>query len=174
MIYLISGATHTGKTLYAQKILEERKIPYLSLDHLKMGLIRTGYTDLTPADDDALTPFLWPVAREMIKTAIENSQHLTVEGCYIPFDWADDFEPEYLKEIRYRCLILTEDYIREHFETIIATRSVIENRIKDPDLTIEALILENRRYLEGCKRHSLDYILNPHLHERPGHSRPLP
>ncbi|MDO4533893.1 MAG: adenylate kinase, partial [Coriobacteriia bacterium] len=47
MIVLITGASHTGKTLLAQRLLEERGYPYLSIDHLKMGLIRSGNTDLT-------------------------------------------------------------------------------------------------------------------------------
>ena len=46
MIILITGATHTGKTLLAQKMLEEYSYPYLSIDHLKMGLIRSGNTGL--------------------------------------------------------------------------------------------------------------------------------
>ena len=84
MIVLIAGASHTGKTALAQKLLERYGYPYLSLDLLKMGLIRSGYTGLTPMDDDALTEYLWPVVREMIRTAIENRQNLIVEGCYIP------------------------------------------------------------------------------------------
>ena len=63
MIILIGGASHTGKTLLAQRLLETYHYPYLSIDHLKMGLIRSGYTDLTPMDDDWLTEYLWPVVR---------------------------------------------------------------------------------------------------------------
>ena len=79
MIILIAGASHTGKTLLSQKLLEKYKIPYLSIDHLKMGLIRSGKTDLTPNDDDKLTPYLWDIVREIIKTAVENSQNLIIE-----------------------------------------------------------------------------------------------
>ena len=50
MIILITGASHTGKTMLAQKMLEKYGYPYLSIDHLKMGLIRSGNTDLTPED----------------------------------------------------------------------------------------------------------------------------
>ena len=92
MILLIAGASHTGKTLLAQRLLEKYHYPYLSIDHLKTGLIRSGNTELTPMDDDKLTPYLWPIVREMIKTAIENKQNLIVEGCYIPFDWRKDFD----------------------------------------------------------------------------------
>ena len=103
MVILISGATHTGKTALAQRMLEKYKFPYLSADHLKMGLIRSGYTDLTPKDDDKLTQYLWPVIKEIIKTAIENNQNLIIEGCYIPFDWQRYFDTEYLYHIDFYC-----------------------------------------------------------------------
>ena len=116
MIILLAGASHTGKTALAQKLLEKYSYPYLSIDHLKMGLIRSGNTELTPmSDTDALTNYLWPIVREMIKTAIENKQNLIVEGCYIPFDWKKDFEEEYLEHIRYYCLVMSENYIKNHF-----------------------------------------------------------
>ena len=118
MIILITGASHTGKTVLAQKLLEKYKYPYLSIDHLKMGLIRSGYTKLTPEDDDKLTEYLWPIVREMIKTAVENKQNLIIEGCYIPFDWEKDFAKEYLDNIRYYCLVMSENYIRKHFDDI--------------------------------------------------------
>ena len=159
MIILIGGATHTGKTAYAQKLLEKYRYPYLSIDHLKMGLIRSGRTDLTPMDDDRLTDYLWPVVREMVKTAIENGQNLIVEGCYIPFDWQKDFEPEYLKQIRYVCLLMSRRYIERHFADIQRYACVIERRLDDSDLTMETLILENEQNLEQCITHHCAYIL---------------
>lgn len=86
MVLLIAGGTHTGKTLLAQKLVARHHWSALSIDHLKMGLVRAGLCPLTPQSSGAeLTEFLWPVVREMVKTAVENSQDLIVEGCYIPF-----------------------------------------------------------------------------------------
>lgn len=159
MILLIAGASHTGKTALAQRLLEKYKYPYLSIDHLKMGLIRSGNTMLTPTSDDkALTDYLWPVVREIIKTAIENKQNLIIEGCYIPFDWAESFEAEYLKHIQYRCLVMSEMYIREHFSTIKKYASVIEGRLDDSDCTIECLIRDNAEALKMCQLHHTKYI----------------
>ena len=159
MIVLIAEASHTGKTALAQRLLERYGYPYLSLDHLKMGLIRSGYTDLTPMDDDKLTEYLWPVVREMVKTAIENGQSLIVEGCYIPFDWARDFDEPYRSEIRYLCLVMSERYIRENFHSIKAYASVIENRLDDAGCTLEAVLRDNQRTLEGCQRAGAEYLL---------------
>ena len=159
MVILIAGASHTGKTLLAQKLLETYHYPYLSLDHLKMGLIRSGNTELTVFDDEKMTDFLWPIVREMIKTAIENGQNLIVEGCYIPFSWREDFPETYAKHIRCRFLIMTEPYIRSHFSDIRDFGSVIEARLDDSGLKEEWLIRENRETLEGCKRHGCEYLL---------------
>ena len=159
MIILISGASHTGKTALAQKLLEKYHFPYLSIDHLKMGLIRSGNTNLTPlSNDNALTEYLWPIVREMIKTAIENKQNLIVEGCYIPFDYQKDFEKENLNEIKYYCLVMSENYIKTHFNDIKKFANVVEKRIDD-DYTIENALSENAKILELAKNHKLNYIL---------------
>ena len=159
MIVLIGGASHAGKTLLAQRLLEKYHYPYLSIDHLKMGLIRSGNTNLTPMDDDKLTDYLWPIVREMIKTAIENRQNLIVEGCYIPFDWEKDFDEGYRKEIRYVCLIMSRRYIETHFGDIQNHASDIENRMDDSGLNAQELIRENERNLELCRQYGCEYIL---------------
>ena len=159
MIFLIGGASHTGKTLLAQRLLEKYQYPYLSMDHLKMGLIRSGHTDLTPMDDDQMPGLLWPIIREMIKTAIENEQNLIVEGCYIPHNWAGDFAEDYLENIRYCCLVMSEAYIREHFADILAYGSQIEQRLDDSDCNAGELIADNRWNLEQCQEHGCRYVL---------------
>lgn len=158
MIILITGASHTGKTVFAQKLLEKYKYPYLSVDHLKMGLIRSGNTDLTPFDDEDLTVYLWKIVCEIIKTVVENEQNLIIEGCYIPFDWQKDFDYEYLKHISYCCLIMSENYINKNFSDIKSYADVIEKRIDDDTLRDE-LIRENNKNLNECKKYGLKYIL---------------
>ena len=152
MVVLITGASHTGKTALAGRLLEKHKIPYLSVDHLKMGLIRSGCTALTPADDDELTTYLWPIVREIMKTAVENGQSLIVEGCYVPFDWRKDFDARYLREIRFVCLAMTADYIDAHFDSIRAHASDIESRLDDSGCTAERLKEDNRFHLKGFQK----------------------
>lgn len=160
MILLIAGASHTGKTVLAQKILEKYNYPYLSIDHLKMGLIRSKNTALTPTSDDkALTDYLWPIVREIIKTVVENEQNLIIEGCYIPFDWAKDFGEVYLRHIKYRCLIMSEAYIRNNFNDIMKYADTVEKRPDDSDCTMEALIKDNVEALKMCRLYNADYLL---------------
>lgn len=164
MIVLITGASHTGKTVLAQKLLEKYKYPYLSIDHLKMGFIRSGYTKLTPEDDSELTDYMWPVIREMVKTAIENKQNLIVEGCYIPFDWEKDFEKEYLDHIRYYCLVMSEKYIKNHYDNIKKYASAVENRIDDW-CTMESVIEDNAHFLTLAKKYNLNTVFIDDMYE---------
>lgn len=159
MIVLITGASHTGKTVLAQKLLEKYKYPYLSIDHLKMGLIRSGYTKLTAEDDNELKDYLWPIIREMIKTAVENKQNLIIEGCYIPFDWSKSFEKEYLAHIKYYCLVMSTDYIKNHFTSIKRYANAIESRLDDEWCTMESVLEDNKKFLEFAQKHGVNYVL---------------
>ena len=137
MIILIAGDTHTGKTLLAQRLLEKYKYPYLSIDHLKMGLIRSGQCGLSADSSDAeLTEYLWPIVREMIKTCIENSQNQIVEGCYIPFGW----EKEYLGVV---CDVRDGTHDSPHYHStgfpLVTSKNVTGGEI---DLTDCSLISE--------------------------------
>lgn len=159
MIILIAGDTHTGKTLLAQKLLKKYKYPYLSIDHLKMGLIRSGQCKLSAESNDIeLTNYLWPIVREMIKTCIENSQNMIVEGCYIPFGWEEDLTSEYTQQIKYICLIFSKGYIRNNFCDILKFENVIENRLTG-DLRIEELYKTNDYNLEQCILRNYNHVL---------------
>lgn len=149
MVILITGASHTGKTLLAQKLLEKYKFPYFSIDHLKMGLIRSKNTNLTPNDDEALTPYLWQIVREIIKTAIENGQNLIIEGCYVPFYWRSDFSEKYLRQIRFIALAMSDKFIDENFDKIKKHSRDIENRLDDTTCTKENLKADNQNFIKG-------------------------
>lgn len=158
MVILIAGGSHTGKTLLAQRLLERYRMPYLSIDHLKMGLIRSGQTALTPEDDGELTGYLWPIVREMVKTAVENGQSLAVEGVYIPHDWREGFGAEYLEHIRYVCLVMSGDYIRSHREDILGHGSDIEKRLWD-EVDWDGMTEENEENLRQCRERGESCVL---------------
>ena len=159
MVVLISGASHAGKTILAQKLMEKYLIPYVSIDHIKMGLIRSKATTLTPEDDDKLTEYLWPIVSEMAKTAIENKQSLIIEGCYIPANWRDTFEDEYLQDIKHICIVLSREYIFSHFDDIKKYACIIEQRLDDDWCTIEMMLEENAKVLNDCERYGTQYVL---------------
>lgn len=148
MIILITGASHTGKTNLAQKMLEKYKYPYLSIDHLKMGLIRSGYTNFTPENDDELTTYLWPIVKEIIRTAIENNQNLIVEGIYVPLTFRKDFDEKYISQIRFICLAMSDKYIDKHYDEIISHSCDIEKRLYT-ECNTNNLKNDNRKIIDG-------------------------
>jgi len=162
MVILIGGASCTGKTLLAQKLLERYKVPYISIDHIKMGLIRgSSYCDFSATDsDDELTNKLWPIVQGMIMTNIENRQHIIIEGCYIPPGYRKDFAPEYLEHIIALFLGFSEDYIAEHFDSeIIKHLRAIELKEYDPNyMTPENFITLNLQVKEQCNKHYATYF----------------
>ena len=160
MVLLIAGASHTGKTVLAQKLLEKYRYPYLSIDHLKMGLIRSKNTSLTPlSNDKELTDYLWPIIREIIKAVIENNQNIIIEGCYIPFDWSKSFEKSYIEHIQYYCLVMSESYIKNHYDDIKKYANIVEQRLYDSHYTMETLIYDNIETLKMCQLYNVNYLL---------------
>lgn len=157
MIILITGATHTGKTFLSNELMKELQISVLSLDHLKMGLIRSKMTLLTPTSSlEDLTNLVWPVARGMIKTAIENKQSLIVEGCYVPSNFTDEFEEDYLKKIHSFVLLFSKEYISNNKEKIEKNRNVVENRGEEIDVVF--IEKENEYFIKNFTSSRFDKI----------------
>ena len=160
MVYLIGGSSHVGKTLLAQKLMERTGYPYTSLDHLKMGFIRSGMTDLTVEDDLEMRYWMWPFVTGMIKTAIENEQNLILEGCYIPVEWQDNFSEEELSHIKCIFITMSEAYIRNHIADIVNYANVIEKRLDD-EVDIERLIECSKGFKEDCDEYRVpNYVID--------------
>ena len=158
MVILIGGVGHAGKTLMAQKLLEKYKTPYLSMDHLKMGLYRADPIGcgFTPLDSQSVIgEKLCPILRGIIMTNIENRQHLIIEGIYL-LPWrVAELDKEYLRDIVSFYLLFSEEYIHKHFTSDIwEHRCAIEARGDDDDFTLEEFIEDNRRQrlMRGIRR----------------------
>ncbi|MBO7738979.1 MAG: 2-phosphoglycerate kinase [Oscillospiraceae bacterium] len=153
MIILIGGAGCVGKTKLAQRLLERYKFPYLSLDHLKMGIIRSGADcGFTAESRDALiSKKLWPIVRGIIMTAVENNQNLIIEGCYLPPDKIAALPEEYRKHIISFYLALGYHYAQEHYDDILAHRSDIENRLYPEERTANEIADENDQTISMCR-----------------------
>ncbi|MBP5159304.1 MAG: adenylate kinase [Lachnospiraceae bacterium] len=156
-VYLIGGSSHVGKTLVAQKIMEDTMIPYVSIDHIKMGLIRAGITDITAEEDDAMREYIWPMLAEMAKTVIENDQSLIMEGCYIPPDWRKCLDETYLEHIREVFIVMSEDYVRTHIDDIKSYGSVIEHRLYD-EVDCERLVRCSAWFKSDAQKFGNSYV----------------
>jgi 2-phosphoglycerate kinase len=161
MIILLSGPSCTGKTLMSQKLLEKFKIPYFSVDHLKMGLYRGDINcGFTPLDnDEVIGNKLWPIIKGMITTAIENNQNIIIEGCYILPRFVREFEKAYSDHIISVFLGFSTNYIKENFASnIIKHRSEIETRNYPEERSVAQFIIENEEFRGKCKEYGVDYF----------------
>ncbi len=161
MAILIGGVSCTGKTVMAQKLLEKYRIPYLSIDHVKMGLIRgSKYCDFSATDsDDEISNKLWPIVRGIIMTNIENGQHIIIEGCYLPPKHIKDFEPEYLEQIVALYIGFSKDYLKKHFDSgIVGHRSEIEQKDYDDYMNRDNFIKLHSQSKEICKKNNMKFF----------------
>jgi 2-phosphoglycerate kinase len=161
MVILIGGVSCTGKTVMAQKLLEKFKIPYLSIDHIKMGLIRGNkYCDFSATDgDDELTNKLWPIVKGIIMTNIENGQHIIIEGCYLPPERIRDFEPKYLEQIIALYIGFSKNYIEKHFISgIVEHRSEIEQKDWDAYMNQDNFIKLHSHFKELCRKNNVKFF----------------
>lgn len=163
IIVLISGNSKSGKTLMAQKLLEKYKMPYLSIDHLKMGIYRRNvYCGFTPLDSNELIgDKLWPIIREIIKTNIENNQSIIIEGCYILPHHIKELEKPYIDKVISVFIVFSDQYIRQNLESkILRFRSVIEDRgeLDESEYSIVDIINEHNDYRNRCVEAGLNYF----------------
>lgn len=91
MLFLIGGASRSGKSLLAERLLVRARVPWFSLDTLRMGLA-TGAPALgidPEADDLQEARRLWPIVRGMAEQLIDDGRPYAIEGvCLDPHDVA--------------------------------------------------------------------------------------
>ena len=165
MLYLVSGASRSGKTLIAKKILADKQISYLSLDWLMMG-----FNDGIP--EYGIHHLLWPneIAEKMAPFLLGMIDSMLVDGidyviegeAMLPQLVADLVEkhPDKIKvvfvgytEINVKDKVAlvkkhgggendwltneSDEYIRDHIKNMIAYSKMIKN---------------------GCKKHGVTYF----------------
>lgn len=165
MIILIGGASRTGKTLLAQRLLEEHHYPYTSIDHIKMGLFR-GYADcgFTPLDNDALiSRKLWGVIKGIVDTCLENKQNIILEGCCLPPEKVRTYDES---DVVCLYIVFSQQYIENNFAAIVNYENSIEKRRFPEDLGKDACIADNAAVKASCLASGVSYIEIQENYER--------
>jgi putative acetyltransferase len=164
MIILIGGVGYAGKTYMAQNLLEKYKMPYLSIDHLKMGIYRSdencGFTPLNSLEH--IGEKLWGILKGIIMTNIENKQNLIIEGAYLLPEKIKELQcdEEYAPYIISFYMGFSEEYIKKYFESkVLKYDSVIEERDEPDDKDTATLyILENAKMKKTCENGGAKYF----------------
>jgi hypothetical protein len=86
LLLFIGGAARTGKGILARRLLVECQLPYLSLDVLKMGLVRGAPEfEIDPnAGSIVVGERLWPLVREMSASLLRDDVDYVIEGELLP------------------------------------------------------------------------------------------
>lgn len=157
MIILIGGESHTGKTFMAQKLLEKYHIPYTSIDHIKMGLIRgCDKCDFKVSDNDnEIADKLWGIINGIIDTCKENEQNIILEGFYLPPEKVRDV---LCNEVICVYIIFSEEYIKDNFYKIISFENVIEKRKFKEERKKDEFIILNKDLKRRCLENKLPYF----------------
>ncbi|MDB4293607.1 hypothetical protein N9954_09400 [Maribacter sp.] len=82
MIYIISGTSRSGKTLIAKKMMQEYKIPYVSLDWLVMGFTN-GIPEYGIHDKlwpNEIAERFWDFLKAMLENMIWSESDYIIEG----------------------------------------------------------------------------------------------
>jgi hypothetical protein len=82
MLFLIGGVSRAGKTMLAARLLARHKVPWFSLDALRIGLHEGAPAlGLDPAGHDlADTDRLWPIIRAMSNNLLYQGPDYCIEG----------------------------------------------------------------------------------------------
>ena len=133
MILFLQGTSHSGKSCFARSAARATGAGVLSLDLLKMGLIRSGsagFSSLRPEDDAEIEERLWPIVQAIAETANENAQSLVIEGVYLPFASTAQLAQRLGSEqAQLFAIVFSEQYVRNHHQLIAQTAAAAERRV---------------------------------------------
>ena len=102
MLYLVSGASRSGKTIIANKILEQKQIPYVSLDWLVMGFTN-GIPEYGIHDrllPNEIADKLWSFLKSMCESMLWLRGDYVIEGEAILPELVRELLDEYPDKIK--------------------------------------------------------------------------
>ncbi|MGO0713955.1 adenylate kinase [Bacillus subtilis] len=166
MLYIIGGASRSGKTTVAKRILEETKISYFSLDYLMMG-IAEGAPELAvnPTEEDIKTAKrMWKIIDPLMRAMIENKIDYVIEGVQLVPSYLSKFEQDYLGKVKLCFIGKAEIDVQNSIDEIKFYSSKTENdRFEDFNHreTVSELIrikTDSIRIREECEKYNLRYF----------------
>jgi 2-phosphoglycerate kinase len=165
MLFLVSGASRSGKTLIAKKILANRQIPYLSLDWLMMG-----FNDGIP--EYGIHHLLWPneIAERMGPFLLGMIDSMLVDGIAYVIE-GEAMLPQLVADLveknpdRIRAVFVGYTGIKVEDKVALVKKhsdgendwltSQSDEYIRDH---IENMIAYSKTIKKGCEEHGLPYF----------------
>lgn len=165
MLYLVSGASRSGKTIIAERILEERGIPYLSLDWLVMGFTN-GLPQLGVHDrlmPDEIAAGIWDYVKAMFESMIWSGIDYVIEGEAILPGRIRELIDSHPDKVRIVFLGYASVDVEQKLQEIKEhSAGKVDWLTKESDAYIrdhiQNMVGHSRLIREGCEEHDLPYF----------------
>jgi adenylate kinase family enzyme len=165
MIYVISGTSRSGKTMMANKILEEKKIPYMSLDWLVMGFTN-GIPEYGIHDKlfpDEIAKKFWSFLEGMCENMIWTDKDYVLEGEAVLPELISELTEKYPDRIRVCFVGYTDIDIEKKVEDVkrysTGENDWLSNK-NDEYISnhITNMVEHSKMIMKDCKDYNLKYF----------------
>ncbi|MEZ2414465.1 hypothetical protein ACA086_05825 [Muriicola sp. E247] len=165
MLYIIGGASRSGKTIIAKRLSTQLGIPYLSLDWIMMGFTN-GIPEYGVHDKlfpDEIAERLWSFIKAMLESMIHVETDSIIEGEALLPELIIELQKKYPDHIKI-CFLGYTDITVEKKVSEIREFSQLQNDwlIDKSDAYIQDhvqnMIAHSKRIKKSCKANQLQYI----------------
>jgi hypothetical protein len=165
MLYIISGASRSGKTIVAKKISAEKGIPYLSLDWIMMGFTN-GIPEYGIHDKlfpDEIAQRMWGFLKAMLESMIYVDTDCVIEGEAILPDLITELHKEYPDQLTICFLGYTDVNVENKAKQIRAFSSEKGDWLEDKSdayITdhVKNMISHSRKIKKSCEEYNIRYL----------------
>jgi len=165
LLYLIGGASRSGKSTLARRLLDTRQVPFFCLDYLTSGL-ETGVPGLGvrhEIPDQRRGELVWPVLCGLLRNIVEVEPRYVVEGDVLLPARVAEFTAAHRGRVRACFLGYSRCTTEAKRAAIRSSPSAVNDWVATlSDRDLGDLVAEMRdfsRYLESeCARWGLEYF----------------
>ena len=165
MLYLVSGTSRSGKTLIAEKLMEEKQIPYMSLDWLMMGFTN-GMPQLGIHDKlfpDEIAKRLWSFFKAMCESMLYLEIDYIIEGEAMLPELIQELLDKYPDKIKICFVGYTDidiDQKAQDIKTYSTRRGDWLTKESDDYIYehIDNMVTHSRKIRDGCEKYNMTYF----------------
>lgn len=165
MLYFISGASRSGKTIIAKRIALQNKIPYLSLDWIMMGFTNGipeyGVHDKLFPDD--IAERLWSFLKAMFESMIAVETDCIIEGEAILPELITELLKEYPSKLKICFLgyidVDIDKKVKEIRDFSNKKNDWLENKSEAYVIDhVKNMIAHSKKIKKSCKENNMRYF----------------
>ena len=164
MIYIISGASRSGKSTIGKELLKRLNITYIEVDDIMMAFYRgMPETKVHPENwPDVTAKMLEPFLQGMMETMIENGKDAIFEGEQFLPEFVKKLQTKYPNQVRSCFLGFTEITLEEKYNNSINYAEANDWLVGNTEEYIKNHILNMKNYSKKvkleCEEHGMKYI----------------